>query len=217
MTPDTLMELLRARTSVRVFEQRPVPRALLSRLLEAATRAPSPTNRQPWRFSVVTAPALRNQIVESTQAAIDEIRTLVVASENTDHLADYWDYFVGPMRSAPAFVVVQYRRFADTIANLIEGAGADRKKFSTPDSWHVELCAASAATMLLLLQAHAEGLGACWLSGCLLARPRLIELLRVKPPWQILGGVAVGWPAEHPQPTSRKPLEKVVEWFEDAP
>ena len=36
-------------------------------------------------------------------------RFAIAASENTDHLADYWDYFVGPMRSAPAFVVVQYR------------------------------------------------------------------------------------------------------------
>ena len=214
MSPDDLLQLMRSRTSVRAFEDRPVPRELLVRLLEAATRAPSPTNRQPWRFSIVTAPALRKQIVDATQAAIDEIRAIIAKGEHPDHLADYWDYFVKPQRSAPVLAVVQYRNYADTIAHLIDAAGGDSKKHYTSDSWLAEVSAASAAIMQLLLQAHVEGLGACWLSGCMLARARLTELLRVKAPWKILGGVAIGWPAEHPAPSSRKAVEKVVEWLE---
>lgn len=215
MTPDALLELFRTRTSVRAFEDRPVPRETLVRLLEAATRAPSPTNRQPWRFAVVTAPAKRREVVEATRAAIAEIRAVLAQGPHPDHLAAYWDYFVKPVESAQAFVVVSYREFADSIATMLQDSGADPEKFCTLRQWHVELSAASAATMQLLLQAQAEGLGACWMSGPLLARDRICQLLNIGKPWRMLGGVALGWPAEKPAPTPRKALEKVVDWFEE--
>jgi nitroreductase len=46
-------ELLRARRSVRHFRPDPVPRALVEEILEAASRAPSGTNIQPWKLHVV--------------------------------------------------------------------------------------------------------------------------------------------------------------------
>jgi nitroreductase len=45
-------ELLRARRSVREFRPDPVPRALVEEILEAASRAPSGTNIQPWKIHV---------------------------------------------------------------------------------------------------------------------------------------------------------------------
>jgi nitroreductase len=47
-------ELLRARRSVRHFKPDPVPRALVEEILEAASRAPSGTNIQPWKLHVVS-------------------------------------------------------------------------------------------------------------------------------------------------------------------
>jgi nitroreductase len=43
-----------ARRNVREFEDRPLPRELLERILEAGRRAPSARNWQPWDFVVVT-------------------------------------------------------------------------------------------------------------------------------------------------------------------
>ncbi|MBI5548566.1 MAG: nitroreductase family protein [Deltaproteobacteria bacterium] len=215
MKPKELLELIRSRATVRAFEDRPVSRDLLVRLLEAAIRAPSPTNRQPWKFSMVTARDVRTQLVEATHSAIADIRETIAKGPHPDHLADYWGYFVRPMQSATAFVVVSYRQFPDTLAHLVRDAGADPAAFVTCDHWNGEISAASAAIMQLLLQAHAEGLGACWMSGPLLARARICELLRIRPPWRMLGGIALGWPAQAPVPTPRKPQEKVVEWFED--
>ena len=217
MNPDSLLELLRSRATVRVFEDRPVPRQILERVLEAAIRAPSATNRQPWRFSVVTGGAAREQLVRLTQDAVAEIRAAVTSRSSPDHLADYWSYFTKPMASARAIIVVSYRTFPDTMAGLVRDAGGDPARFCTQFQWSAELSAASAATMLLLLQAHAEGLGACWMSGPLLASERICECLGIRKPWQMLGGIALGWPAERQEPTPRKPLAKVVDWIEDAP
>ncbi len=163
----------------------------------------------------MTAARTRQELVDATRGAIAEIRGLIVKGPHPDHLADYWDYFVRPLQSAPAFVVVQYRTFADHIGRLLEDAGAAPGQFCTSAEWHGEISAASAATVQLLLQAHAEGLGGCWMSGPLLARARLSEVLRVQAPWRILAAVALGWPAESPEPRPRKPLEQVVEWFEE--
>ena len=46
--------LIRARQSCRAYRADPVQRDYLDRMLEAACRAPSACNRQPWRFVVVT-------------------------------------------------------------------------------------------------------------------------------------------------------------------
>lgn len=46
---DTPLAAIETRRSVRAFLPRPVPRAVVERILAAAARAPSGTNMQPWR------------------------------------------------------------------------------------------------------------------------------------------------------------------------
>jgi len=45
------------RRSVRAFQDKPVARALIERLLNLAARAPSGTNTQPWKVTVLTGAA----------------------------------------------------------------------------------------------------------------------------------------------------------------
>lgn len=47
-------DAIRARRNVRTFADRPIPPADLDRILEAAWRAPSSMNEQPWDFVVCT-------------------------------------------------------------------------------------------------------------------------------------------------------------------
>jgi nitroreductase len=50
-------EVVRTRSSVRDYDPaRPVPRAVLDRILEAGRLAPSACDRQPWRFLVISSP-----------------------------------------------------------------------------------------------------------------------------------------------------------------
>ena len=54
-----LEDALRARRSVRAFRPDPVPHDLIVELLNAAARAPSGTNIQPWKVHVVAGEARR--------------------------------------------------------------------------------------------------------------------------------------------------------------
>lgn len=59
-------ELARRRT-VRQFSDRPVPQAVIESCLRAAGTAPSGANMQPWRFVVVSDPALKRQIRQAAE------------------------------------------------------------------------------------------------------------------------------------------------------
>ena len=54
--------LLQQRTSVRKFQERPVPEEVIREMLEAARLSPSGGNEQPWAFGVITDCALIKQI-----------------------------------------------------------------------------------------------------------------------------------------------------------
>ena len=54
-----LIEAIRARKSVRDFKPDLVPKEVLKKILEVATRAPSAMNTQPWEFAVIAGDVLK--------------------------------------------------------------------------------------------------------------------------------------------------------------
>ena len=53
------------------------------------------------------------------------------------------------------------------------------------------------------------GYGACWLSGPLVARDALEEMLDVAEPWRLAAMVAIGKPASKHRQREKKPLDEV--------
>ncbi len=58
-----LESCIRARMSTRLFETKSIPQEILVEILDSARYAPSPKNRQPWRFLVLHDDG-KNDIVE---------------------------------------------------------------------------------------------------------------------------------------------------------
>jgi nitroreductase len=217
---DQLLGFLSARRSERRFDGRPIAREVLDRLLAAAVSAPSSSNRQPWRFTVVTDPDLRRQIAAAVRERAQQMQAIVQRSHHAADYGRYGDFFHEPLEQAAAIVIPQYRCLPDLIAELIASGGGDPGAFHTAASMQAELCSASAAVMLMLLQARAEGLGACWMAGPMIARDQVLRLCRVPEPWQMLGAVALGHLPETPPGTApdpkppRKPIERIAEFLE---
>jgi nitroreductase len=59
-----LLEGIRTTRAIRRLKPDPVPRALVRKVCEAGTFAPSGGNRQPWHFVAVTDPELRGWVAE---------------------------------------------------------------------------------------------------------------------------------------------------------
>ena len=60
-----IIDQLKERKSVRVFEDKPIPQAQISAILEAAVNAPTAGNQQLYTIIHVTDPALKAQLAES--------------------------------------------------------------------------------------------------------------------------------------------------------
>jgi len=213
---EQMLAWLRTRRSMRSFAARPVEREVLERLIDAATTAPSSSNRQPWRYSVVTSPRVKAAIVDAVASRVAEIKDIIQRGHHAEDFGNYGDFFFEPLKEARAIVVPQYRPYPDLIANLIASGGGDPSKYATAGTMQAELVSTSASIMALLLQAHAEGLGACMMAGPMVARDRIHELLGIAEPWRMVGAIALGYREDSQPPTSpgRKPQDRVVTWHE---
>jgi nitroreductase len=60
------IEALKTRRSVRLYEEKPVPRETIETIIDTARLAPSSNNIQPWEFIVVTEPETRKKIADLT-------------------------------------------------------------------------------------------------------------------------------------------------------
>ncbi len=76
-----VMEAIRSRRSVRGYKPDPIPEADLNEILEAARLAPSASNRQPWKFIVVTDPDKRAALTRASrnQVFVGQAPVIIVA------------------------------------------------------------------------------------------------------------------------------------------
>jgi nitroreductase len=87
-TPETIAAVdaaITSRRSMRAFRPDPVPRETVERILEVASRAPSGTNVQPWKVTVLTG-AAKARLSARIRAAYDD------PAERARHAEEYAYY-----------------------------------------------------------------------------------------------------------------------------
>jgi coenzyme F420-0:L-glutamate ligase/coenzyme F420-1:gamma-L-glutamate ligase len=194
-TTDTLLQLIHTRRSIRQFEPRPVARPVIERLVEAACWAPSAHNRQPWRFVVLADEGRKRQLAEAMGARL----AADLRADGVEQAAIARDVARSRQRltGAPALVLVclsmeDMDRYPDAARQQYERVMATQS--------------VAMAAQNLLLMAHAEGLGACWLCAPLFCPDVVRETLGLPEAFEPQGVIALGYPAEQRTKT-REPLE----------
>jgi nitroreductase len=173
---------LRRRRTIRDFSDRPVPREIIERCLLAAGTAPNGGNVQPWRFVVISNPALKSVIREGAEREDREFYERRAPREWLDVLAPLGTAPVKPfLETAPYLIVI----FANTYG--VQPDGTRIKHYYTAESVGI-------ATGMLITALHHVGL------VCLTHTPSPIASLNEildRPPYErpfLL--LAVGYPAE---------------------
>jgi len=87
--PSAVEAAITGRMSARAFLPKPVPRDLIQRLLEVASRAPSGTNTQPWKVYVLQG-ASKDALVSQVCAAHDAIRDNPALAAEYQEAYDYY-------------------------------------------------------------------------------------------------------------------------------
>jgi len=197
----TLHELIRSRRSIRRYTDQPIAPEIVERLLIAAIWAPSAHNRQPWRFAVIQIDSAKLALAS---AMGDRLRA--------DRLADG-----DPVEAVEADAARSRARITSApvvIAACLTMADMDRYPDTRRKKAEYLMAAQSVAMAMqnLLLTAHAEGLGACWMCAPLFCPDAVKEALNLPDDWEPQALITLGYPADSGKPASRKPLESVVLW-----
>jgi len=183
-----LDDAIAGRRSTREYTSEPVDEATVRRLIEAAVRAPSATNGQPWTFTVVRDQGLLDRI--STAAKTYMLTTLDGSPRSDRHRTSLSDPGFHIFYHAPALI-------------LISGVGQR--------PWVVEDCALAAEN--LMLAAHAAGLGSCWIGYAqgYLNTPAGKDALGLPATCVPVAPLIVGHPAAVPAPVARR--EPEIRWI----
>jgi nitroreductase len=88
-----VLDVIKARGSIRSYKDKPLPKQALLDILEAARMAQSADNRQPWEFIVVTDPATKSKLVHAAgnQSFVGKAAAVLVCLANPEESAS-----VGP-------------------------------------------------------------------------------------------------------------------------
>jgi len=193
-SPNPLLEVFAKRQSVRQYKPDPVPEEHLRLILEAARRAPTAMNQQPWKFLVIRdkekIARMKQRVMDATLKPID---ARLQQQTNVDEkdleprrkaIASVEGYF-----SAPVYVVV----LTDN-----ECPWPDSAKHDGP-----------LAAGYLILAARALGYGTCYITGSI---PEAVtrEVLNIPARYTRVCitpiGIPDGWPPFRP----KKKLEDLV-------
>ena len=207
-----ILSLLQSRRSIRKFRPTVPPRAMLEQLIEAAIAAPSASNKQPWRFLVVTNVEVKARMAEVVSDAVHRVAAHVEPSFEGAFRA-YGDYFTR-FANAPVVIVLLYRPLTLLSSMVDAGLSTSDQENITVMEQHSGIVSASLALQNLLLMAHDSGLGASGLTGPLIASDALRMVLAVPTGWEIAAFAAVGYPDEEPAAPRRKSPADVTRWID---
>jgi len=198
----SLYEGLISTRAIRRYRDEPIPDEVLRDILFAATRAPSGSNRQPFRFIVlstgeVAAEAKRligtgaRRFWEAKRAADGYDRGSGTRSDSPKaRLARTMQHYVDNYESVPVVVLacfIRYRQMSET-----EGASV------------------YPACQNLLLAARALGYGGVMTIWNHAVDAELRALLHIPDNVVISGTITLGRPAGHHGPVRRRPLSELV-------
>ena len=206
-----LLEGLTSTRAIRRYDGTPIPHEALRAILFAASRAPSGSNRQPFRFIVLTDGP---KAVEAKRLVASGARLAWQAKRERDgydrgsgvdlsspkaRLARSMEHYVEHLHEAPALILpclVRYRA-----PRLAEGASI------------------YPACQNILLAARALGYGGVLTEFQALVEHELRELLRIPEEVAIAASITLGRPQGRHGPVRRRPLAELVfeeEWERSA-
>lgn len=194
-------ELVETRRSIRRFTAEPVSDETIERLLAVACRAPSAHNRQPWRFVVVREGEVRKRLAEAMggrfRADLEADGVPPAEIENRLQLS------TKRVQASPSLIILcltmaEMDIYPDERRQLAERAMA--------------VHSVAMAGGHLLLAAHAEGLGACWMCAPLFAPQEVREALGLPADWEPQGMILIGKPDGTGKRAERRPISEVTAW-----
>ncbi|MCL4501431.1 MAG: nitroreductase family protein [Deltaproteobacteria bacterium] len=184
-----LYEAIHHRRSHRLYKPDMPKREALERVVEAGLWAPSGMNTQCWDITVLAGKA-RDGLVDLINLSLKKLVPIMQQAGVTETSQQRVAAFFKDLGRAPVVIAVTIWKWdAPGAGNFQSGA---------------------ALMQNMLLAAHAEGLGTCWMTAGSLVEKEVLEYLG-KPNQSLLAITPIGYSAKEPPVPPRK--ERPVRWL----
>ena len=151
---DAFLARVRVRRTVRDFSDEAVPAEVVFNAVRAAATAPSGANRQPWRFVVVSDPAVKRRIRIAAEAEERESYERRMPEEWLEALAPLGTDWHKPFLETAPFLVVVFKMDIEPVpaaTGVDDGTAVKRKNYYASESVGI-------ACGFLLVALHLSGL-----------------------------------------------------------
>lgn len=193
-----MIKTIEDRRSIRKFDDREVPREMLEQIVAAGLCAPSPKNRQPWKF-VIAADKAKDDALFAMECGLEREKHEPLLPESAGNIVD-------------AENTLNVMRQSSSVIFVVNTMSADLSRMLTVEERVYEICNAQsigAAVQNMSLAAVELGLGSLWICNTFFAQRELNEWLNTD--GELFAALAVGYPAEFPLPRPRKPQSETVD------
>jgi len=208
-----LAEAMVNRRTIRKYLNKDVADKLLVQAFDLARWAPSGGNFQTWKFLVVKNREKIKKIADAVQEKVDTLTNWPEAQEYGETTEKYRKN-AAFFREAPVLIMAlsgEYKSVADLILSkrgkkdLLAMQMIENRRSAPTGTQQI-----GGFVVHLLLVLHSMGLGACWMSGPLIAKREIEEILEVPEGWDLVALIPVGYPAESPSAKPRKTGDELV-------
>ena len=190
-----LFEAMHTQRAIRYFKSDPVPEEALDKILEAASKAPSGTNRQMWHFIVVQDDDLRAKLADIyRRAGRNALPNLQWLQDVNPRILRSATHLVEHMDDAPVLLLACIEHGGST--NLTTGSSI------------------YPAVQNILLAARGLGLGSVLTTFHKQYEDEVREILGIPDNVETAALLPIGYPADGVRygPTRRKPMDEVTHW-----
>jgi nitroreductase len=213
-----VFEAIHSTRAARRFKPDPVPEALITRILDAAIRAPSAGNAQNWAFVVVRDPEQRRKLGLIYRKASDIASAMYAARGRPPHLSEQqfrrlmasgsflWDH----MAEAPV-ILVPCQSQPELPAP--EALPPDIRARYAEEQRYVERIRGASiypAVQNIILACRALGLGTTITTNHLRFEDEVKAVLGVPGEVQTFALMPIGYPLDKPGPVTRRPVSEVA-------
>jgi nitroreductase len=201
---DDLWEAMYTQRAIRYWQQKSVPREVLGKVIEAASKAPSGSNLQPWVFVVVDDDGTRKKIGDALNDFYESgpLKDMVAEGQQVEDKSQRLmmqgaQAFFSKLASAPAIIVPCLYQLASP----------------TPDPTSLEAGSSIyMAVQNLMLSARGLGLGALMTTAHTLVNNPLREACAIPDDAFPVALIPIGYPDANFGPTKRKGLDEILRW-----
>jgi len=192
-----LIEAIKTRQSIRKFTDEDVNTDKIVNIIDIASNAPSGGNAQNWFCIIIKNKNILKQMCDKTETVYKKVAGKAAPS--------YYTFFT----ESPIVLAIVEKPYEGSLDVILEKTDKERnyiRKFIVNPG----LQSVSSFITHILLLIHDAGLGACWMTGPLIAKEEIEAILGINKPDNLVALIPIGNKIERHSKTKRKDISEIV-------